>query len=192
MPATTSCSSCKIWGGPISFHEKNGQGPTASASSQRDFSPCTYSASSTAFFFSKYSWKYCSGIIKVDWCTWWTTVKQMSLAALKGPDKQLNTGHGILILTHTDEEGAGRSIETIVTAAVRVRRAGSLSRDPTSSTPCLAEGGRDPGSGRWAWAAGGVEVLPRSLRPSPPKAQPAREELLPEPTASRPANPRQP
>lgn len=75
------------------------------------------------FFFSKYSWKYCSGIIKVDWCTWWTTVKQMSLAALKGPDKQLNTGHGILILTHADEEGAGTSIETIVTAAVRVRRA---------------------------------------------------------------------
>jgi hypothetical protein len=135
MPATTSCSSCKIWGGPISFHEKNGQGPTASASSQRDFSPCTYSASSTVplrlnrrvFFFPKYSWKYCSGIIKVDWCTWCTTVKQMSLAALKvkDPDNQLNTGHGILILTHADEEGAlaGTSIETIVTAAVRVRRA---------------------------------------------------------------------
>jgi hypothetical protein len=134
MPATTSCSSCKIWGGPISFHEKNGQGPTASASSQRDWSSSIQcfiysspSAQSTRVFFPKYSWKYCSGIIKVDWCTWCTTVKQMSLAALKvkDPDNQLNTGHGILILTHADEEGAlaGTSIETIVTAAVRVRRA---------------------------------------------------------------------
>jgi hypothetical protein len=100
-----------------------------------EIGPRIYSASSTVplrlnrrvFFFPKYSWKYCSGIIKVDWCTWCTTVKQMSLAALKvkDPDNQLNTGHGILILTHADEEGAlaGTSIETIVTAAVRVRRA---------------------------------------------------------------------
>lgn len=93
----------------------------------------------------------------------------MSLAALKGPDKQLNTGHGILILTHTDEEGAGRSIETIVTAAVRVRRAGSLSRDPTSSTPCRAEGGREGGTQAAADGLGPLEAWRSSLGPSVPR-----------------------